>query len=127
MDEEIFTFYEFIINLENRLLIRNRLIFFYKKSFKQEKLIYEEKPKIKVYNSFIINKEKKTKKFLNLEEYISNMKLIDADNEDPHLFDKVDKVFKPNVNMATKQIHLLDYLMSDDFKNIINNMNCFII
>ena len=28
MDEEIFTFYEFIINLENRLLIRNRLIFF---------------------------------------------------------------------------------------------------
>ena len=122
MDEEIFTFYEFIINLENRLLIRNRLIFFYKKSFKQEKLIYEEKPKIKVYNSFIINKEKKTKKFLNLEEYISNMKLIDADNEDPHLFNKVDKVFKPNVNMATKQIHLLDYLMSDDFKNIINNM-----
>ena len=122
IDEEIFTFYEFIINVENRQQMRNRLIFFYKKSFKKEKLIEEEKPKIKVYNAFIRNKEKKEKKFLNLEEYISNMNLIEADNEDPHLFDKVDKVFKPNVNMATKQIHLLDYLMSDDFKNIINNM-----
>ena len=82
----------------------------------------DEKPKVKVYNAFIINKEKREKKFLNLEKYISNMNLVDVDNEDPHLFDKVDKIFKPNVKMATKQIHLLDYLMSDDFKNVIHKM-----
>ena len=50
------------------------------------------------------------------------MKLIDVDNEDPTLFDKIDKKFKTNVNIATKQIHLLDYLMSDEFKKIIKNM-----
>ena len=122
LDEEFFTFYEFIINIENRLLMRNRIIIFFKKSFKKEKLIEEEKPKIKEYNAFIINKEKKEKKFSDLEKYILNMNLVDVDNEDPHLFDKVDKVFKPSVNLATKQIHLLDYLMSDDFKKIINNM-----
>ena len=122
LDEDIFSFYEFIISVENRLFMRNRLILFFKKSYKKEKLIDEEKPKIKLYNAFVINREKKEKKFLNLEKYISNMKLVDVDDEDPHLFDKVDKIFKPNVNIATKQIHLLDYLMSEDFKKIIKNM-----
>ena len=122
IDEKFYNFYEYIANIETRLLIRNRLIFFYRKIDKKDILIEEEKPKIKVYNAFIINKEKREKKFLNLEKYISNMNLVDVDNEDPHLFDKVDKIFKPNVKMATKQIHLLDYLMSDDFKNVIHKM-----
>ena len=69
-----------------------------------------------------MNKKNKEKKFSKLENYISNMKLIEVDDEDPHLFDKIDKKFKTNVNIATKQIHLLDYLMSDDFKKIIKNM-----
>ena len=120
--EDFYTLYDFIINVENRQLLRNRLILFFKKNAKKEKLIEEEKPKVKLYNAFTINKELKEQKFLKLEEYISNMNLIDVDNEDPHLFDKVDKVFKTNVNIATKQIHLLDYLMSDEFKDIINNM-----
>ena len=122
IDEKFYNFYEFISNVETRLLMRNRLILFYKKCDKKELIIEEEKPKVKVYNAFLINKEKRKKKFLNLEEYISNMNLVDVDKEDPHLFDKVDKVFKPNVNMATKQIHLLDYLLSDDFRSVIHNM-----
>ena len=123
LDEDIYTFYDFILDIENRHLMRNRLILFFRKNFKSEKLIEEEvKPKVKIFNPFAMKKHKKEKKFTRLENYISNMDLIDVDNEDPHLFDKVDKRFKTNVNIATKQIHLLDYLMSDDFKKIINNM-----
>ena len=122
IDEEIYTFYIFIMDVESRLIIRNRIILFFNQNVKKEKLIEQEKPKIKIINPFTMNKEKKERKFLLLEDYISNMDLIDVDNEDPHLFDKVDKVFKTNVNIATKQIHLLDYLMSDDFKQIIKNM-----
>ena len=123
LDEDIYTFYDFILDVENRQLMRNRLILFFRKNFKSEKLIEEEvKPKIKIYNAFAMKKHNKEKKFTQLENYISNMDLIDVDNEDPHLFDKVDKRFKSNVNIATKQIHLLDYLMSDDFKKIINIM-----
>ena len=122
LDEDIYTFYDFILDVENRLLMRNRLILFFNKNFKPEKLIEEVKPTLKFYNTFTMKKQNKEKKFTQLEDYISNMDLIDVDNEDPHLFDKVDKTFKTNVNIATKQIHLLDYLMSDDFKKIINNM-----
>ena len=122
LDEEIYSFYEFIIDIENRQLMRNRLILFSNKNIKKEKLTEEIKPKIKVYNAFMMNKKIKEEKFSRLENYISNMKLIDVDNEDPTLFDKIDKKFKTNVNIATKQIHLLDYLMSDDFKKIIKNM-----
>ena len=122
LDEDIYTFYEFIIDIENRQLMRNRLILFSNKNIKKEKLIEEIKPKVKVYNAFIMNKKSKEEKFSKLENYISNMKLIDVDNEDPTLFDKIDKKFKTNVNIATKQIHLLDYLMSDEFKKIIKNM-----
>jgi len=122
LDEEMYSFYEFILDIENRQLMRNRLILFSNKNVKKEKLTEERKPKIRTYNAFIMNKKNKEEKFLKLEEYISNMKLIDVDNEDPHLFDKIDKRFKTNVNIATKQIHLLDYLMSDDFKKIIKDM-----
>ena len=65
IDEKFYNFYEYIANIETRLLIRNRLIFFYRKIDKKDILIEEEKPKIKVYNAFIINKEKREKKFLN--------------------------------------------------------------
>ena len=54
---------------------------------------------------------------------ILNMKLIDIDKDEPQLFDKINKHYKYNVNLATKQIHLLDYLMSDNFKETIKSMN----
>ena len=108
LDEEMYSFYEFISDIENRQLMRNRLILFSNKNVKKEKLTEERKPKIRTYNAFMMNKKNKEEKFLKLEEYISNMKLIEVDNEDPHLFDKIDKRFKTNVNIATKQIHLLE-------------------
>ena len=122
LDEEIYSFYEFILDIETRQLMRNRLILFSIKNVKREKLTEEIKPKIKVYNTFNINKKRREEKLARLEDYISNMKLIDVDNDEPHLFDKINKRFKTNVNIATKQIHLLDYLLSDDFKKVIKNM-----
>ena len=123
LDDDIYTFYDFISDVESRQLLRNRLIIFFRKYFKSNQLMEtEEAPKIKIYNPFIMNKKKKEEKFMKLEEYISNMKLIDIDNDDPHLFDKIDKQFKPNVKFALKQVHLFDYLMSDEFKKIINKM-----
>lgn len=115
-------FYDFIIRLENRQVMRNRLILFFQGFIKKEKLIEETKQSTETYNSLDILHQKRKKKFLRLEEYIANMKLIDVDNEDPHLFDKIDKQFNYNVNLATKQIHLLDYLMSHEFKKTLNNM-----
>ena len=50
------------------------------------------------------------------------MKLIEVDDDELDLFDKIDKHFKYNVNLVTKKIHLLDYLMSDNFQETIKNM-----
>ena len=121
--EDINNFYEFIENIEKRQLYRNRIIIFFDKYVKKEDLIDEQPPEKKVeYNALHSKREKKLKKFQKLENYISNMKLLDVDHDDPNLFDKINKHFKYNVKIATKQIQLLNYLMSDNFKDTIRKM-----
>ena len=122
--EDLNKFYDYIQEIEKRQLLRNRIIIFFEKYVKKEDLIDKESPEKKVeYNTFNSFKEIRMKKFKKLENYISNMKLLDVDNDEPYLFDKINKSFKYNVKMATKQIHLLDYLMSDNFKETIRGMN----
>ena len=120
---DIKLFYEYIKEIEKRQLMRNRIIIFFQKFVKKEDLIDKFQPSKKLENPLFILKEKKEKKFNKLEKYISNMNLIDVDYDEPYLFDKINKHFKYHVNLVTKQIHLLDYLMSNNFKEIINNMN----
>ena len=120
---DINRFYEFIKEIEKRQLLRNRIIIFFEKFVKKEDLIDKEPPVKKEYNDFNSHREMKIKKFKILENYISKMKLLDVDNDEPHLLDKINKHFKYNVSLATKQIHLLDYLMSDNFKETIKRMN----
>lgn len=115
-------FYNYVKEIEKRQLMRNRIIIFFERFVTKQDLVDVEKPIKKVYNEFFANQEKKAKKFLMLENYISNMKLVDVDKDEPNLFDRIDKHFKYNVNLVTKKIHLLDYLMSDNFRDTINNM-----
>ena len=122
-NQYIMQFYKFIKGIEKRQLMRNRIIIFFEKFIKSENLIEKELTKEKVEKKYDSLREKKKKRFNRLEAYISNMKLIDVDFDEPHLFDKLNKQFKYNVNLATKQIHLLDYLMSDQFKEVIKQMN----
>ena len=51
LDEEMYSFYEFISDIENRQLMRNRLILFSNKNVKKEKLTEERKPKIRTYKT----------------------------------------------------------------------------
>ncbi len=123
-NEELDKFYEFIQNIEKRQLLRNRIIIFFDRYVKKEDLIDKEPPEKKViYNTLTSQREKRIKKFKKLENYLSNMKLLDADNDEPTLFDKINKRFKYSVKLATKQIHLLNYLMSDNFKETVRGMN----
>jgi len=121
-NEDIQLFYNYVKDIEKRQLMRNRIIIFFERFVTKQDLVDVEKPIKKVYNEFFANQEKKAKKFLMLENYISNMKLVDVDKDEPNLFDRIDKHFKYNVNLVTKKIHLLDYLMSDNFRDTINNM-----
>ena len=116
-------FREMIKNIETRLLMRNRIIIFFEKNAK--KFDFEEKViKIKkIYNKMYHQEEKKKLKFKKIQNFIENLKLIDVDNEEPDLFNKIgSKPLNDKVLYITKQIHLLNSLMSNDFKEIINKM-----
>ena len=114
--------YEYIKDIEKRQLMRNRIIIFFERCVNKEDLIDKEIPKKKIYNHYYLMKKKKEKRYNKIEKYISNMKLIDVDKDEPNLFDKINKQFNFNVNLVTKKIHLLDYLMSENFHDIINEM-----
>ena len=68
--------------------------------------------------------EEKKKKFEKIENFISNLKLDEVDDDEPDLLNKVNsKPYGKKVGIVTKQIHVLNYLMSDEFHNVINEMN----
>ena len=122
VNEDSSKFSTFIKEIEKKQLLRNRIIIFFERFVTKEELIDKEPVKKKVYKEFVSYNEKKAKRYLKLEKYISNMKLIDVDNDELDLFDRIDKHFKYNVNLVTKKVHLLDYLMSNNFKETIKNM-----
>ena len=119
---DISRFSKFIREIEKTQLLRNRIIIFFERFVTEEELKDKEPVKKKVYKEFVSYNDKKAKRYLKLEKYISNMKLIEVDDDELDLFDKIDKHFKYNVNLVTKKIHLLDYLMSDNFQETIKNM-----
>ena len=69
-------------------------------------------------------KKKKKQKYDKIQRYVEHLKFIDVDDEEPDLFHRVgeEKKIKQNVLKLTKHMQLLNYLMNDGFKDIINKM-----
>ena len=117
------SFLNFIKEIENRLLLESRIVIFFEKFVKKEDLEEKEIKVKKVYNRLNYLEEERKKKFVGIEKKIGNLKLMDVDDDEPDLFNKVGaKPINERVLKATKQVHLLEYLMSDNFKGIVHNM-----
>ena len=122
---DIFSHYlNFILKIEKRLLIRNRIILFFETSVRKEELedkILKQKSSFKMMISY---EEKKQKKFQKLKNFIEKLKISDIDDDEPDLFNKVgDKQIKPSILKMTKHMKLLNYLMNDEFKDLVDNMD----
>ena len=122
-DDNYKLFIDLVKDIETRLLMRNRIIIFFERCVKKEELEEKEIKVKKVYNRYYNPEERRKKRFKGIKNFIEKMKLIDVDDDEPDLFNKVGcKPIKPKVLKTTKQIHLLNCLMSDDFKEIVNQM-----
>jgi len=121
--ENISLYIDLITKIEIRLLMRNRIIIFFEKCVKKEELedkIIKRKPAFKL---MVSHEEKKQKKFLKLSNFLEKMKLVDIDDNEPDLFNRVgDKQINPNVLKMTKHMQLLNYLMNDEFKDLVHSM-----
>ena len=123
-NEDIELFIDAIKDIETRLLMKNRIILFFEKNAKKRE--FEEKmvKKKKIYNKLYDHDQKRKLKFKGIKNYIEKLKLVDIDDDEPDLFNKVGcKPINEKVLKSTKQLHLLNFLMSDHFKEVINKMN----
>ena len=60
---------------------------------------------------------------MKLIEFIKNMKFIEADDDEPSLFNNINsKPLSETVKNSTKNIKLLNYLLSTDFKEFVSNL-----
>ena len=117
------SFLNFIKIIENRLLLESRIVIFFEKFVKKEDLEEKEIKVKKVYNRLNYLEEKRKMKYNVIQKKVEKLKLMDVDDDEPDLFNKVGaKPINERVLKATKQVHLLEYLMSDNFKEIIHNM-----
>lgn len=123
-NEDFELFVDLVKDIETRLLMRNRIILFFEKNVKKEEIEEKTRQIKKEYNKLFDQEEKKRQKFRRIKKYIENLKLIDIDDEEPDLFNKVGcKPMNENVLKTTKQMHLLNCLMSNDFKELVIKMN----
>lgn len=112
-----------IKKIEKRLLMRNRIIIFFEKCVKKEELedkIYNIKSSYKI---MVSHEEKRQQRFEKLSKYLEGLKLVDVDDDEPDLFNIVGvKETKPSILKMTKHVKLLNYLMNDEFKDLVNKM-----
>ena len=119
-NDELINLVVSLFNMEKRELLRLKLIEFFKK---EEKNVQEEKKEIKPKPKVWFDEETNLKKYEKLEEYINKMKLREVDDDDPDLLNKVHgKPFSKQVGIPTKTIHILNYLMDDKFKDVVEKM-----
>ena len=118
-------FYNMLFELNKRELMRNQLLIFFDRLQKENAV---NKPKknniIKLQHPkfFDIDKIKKLK-YMKLIEFIKNMKFIEADDDEPSLFNNINsKPLSETVKNSTKNIKLLNYLLSTDFKEFVNGL-----
>ena len=121
--ENLDLYKDLIEKIEARLLMRNRIIIFFEKCVKKEDLDDNLLKSNSLLRKMISHEEKRQEKFNKLMNYLEKLKLIDADADEPDLFNRVgEKKIKPNVLKVTKQIQLLNYMMNDEFKDIVYKM-----
>ena len=119
-NDELINLVVSLFNMEKRELLRLKLIEFFKK---EEKDVQQEKKEPKPKPKIWFDEETNLKKYEKLEEYITKMKLREVDDDDPDLLNKVHgKPFSKQVGIPTKTIHILNYLMDDKFKDVVEKM-----
>ena len=113
-----------IKSIENRLLMRNRIIIFFEKCVRKEELEHKSNKKRSQIKMMISHEEKKKQKYDKIQRYAEHLKFIDVDDEEPDLFHRVgeEKKIKQNVLKLTKHMQLLNYLMNDEFKDLVHSM-----
>lgn len=122
-DKKYYLFKELIKDIEIRLLMRSRISIFFERCVRKEELEEKEIKVKKVYNILYKEEEKIKKRFKKIQNKVEKIKLTDVDDDEPDLFRKVGcKPLKEKVLKTTKQIQLLNYLMSNDFKEVINQI-----
>ena len=123
-NENIERFINKIKDIEIRLLMRNRIILFFEKNVKKEEMDEKIIKIKKVYNKLYDQEERRKHRFKDIKSFLSKLRLADIDDDEPDLFNKVGcKPLKENILKTTKQLHLLNFLMSNDFREVINKMN----
>ena len=119
-NDDLINFAASMYKMEKRELLRLKVIEFFKK---EEKQVPEVKKQIISQPKLWFDEEYNLKKFEKLEQYISTMKLREVDDDDPDLLNEVHrKPFSKQVGVPTKTIHVLNYLMDEKFKGVIEKM-----
>ena len=119
-NDDLINFAASMYKMEKRELLRLKVIEFFKK---EEKQVPEVKKQIISQPKLWFDEEYNLKKFEKLEKYISTMKLREVDDDDPDLLNEVHrKPFSKQVGVPTKTIHVLNYLMDEKFKGVIEKM-----
>ena len=123
------SFFDILYDIEQRARIRSAMVDFF---HKEEANVPETPKKKQKKNILVFNEEEKLKKFSKIQKYIEKLKLMEVDDDEVDLLNNVnEKPFSQRVGVVTKTIHVLNYLMSEKFQNVldkigkieINNLN----
>ena len=119
--KKVTAFTDILYDIEHRAQIRSELVSFLHREEANIPLTpVKEKKKPKV----IYDEEEKQKKFDQIKEFISKLPLTEIDDDEVDLLNEVNKKpFSKRVGTITKTIHVLNYLMGEQFRNVINKMN----
>lgn len=114
------SFFDILYDIEQRARIRSAMVDF----FHKEEANIPETPKTKQKkNILVFNEEEKLKKFSKIQKYIEKLKLMEVDDDEVDLLNNVnEKPFSQRVGVVTKTIHVLNYLMSEKFQNVLDKM-----
>ena len=114
------SFFDILYDIEQRARIRSAMVDF----FHKEEANIPETPKTKQKkNILVFNEEEKLKKFSKIQKFIEKLKLMEVDDDEVDLLNNVnEKPFSQRVGVVTKTIHVLNYLMSEKFQNVLDKM-----
>lgn len=83
----------------------------------KEKIVKKRRPKL------YFDDEERIAKFDNVKNYLQTLNLKEIDDDDQDLLDEIGEKPKSQfVKKMTKNVHLYNYLMSDDFKPVVTQM-----
>ena len=117
---KVSTFVDMLYDIEERSCLRSELVEF----FHNEEANVKEAP-VKQQHKVIYSydKEAKMKKYEKIQQYVEGLKLVEVDDDEKDLLNKVNqKPFSNRVSTLTKTIHVLNYLMSEQFKKVVDKM-----